>query len=234
MLDNLAGVITSYTGVDYTAGRSGNSIVITDGAGTAAITVAISGVGTPPAASAADIADPDADRTLNFTGVEASTGSIYRVTIGTNTFSYTATNSVLADILVGLAGAITNDPATNYVAGASGSILTITQGAGTQATLTVSGTKFLPTAGSNRVTITTTSAANHTFIHLTGIAVVNNAIYSLKINGTPFTFTADGTATLAEIATGLAGQVNASAYDATASSFTVANSWTSLLAGSRP
>src|SRR5690606_37185873 len=126
------------------------------------------------------------------------------------------------------AGLVASINTGTYDPAVSGNKLVLRQGVGTSTTLTVSGT--VPTAGSGRVTVSTTSAANHLFVHLTGIEVVNGATYTLKINGTTrsvFTATAG---TLANIATGLAGALTGG-YVATATTVTAnsVDSWAEVL-----
>jgi hypothetical protein len=126
----LAGLIDAHA--TYGAAASGDTITISDGAGTAVIGVILdTGVAGTPTVNAADVADLAHDRTIDLTGVEVVVGKDYKVTIDGTHFTHRAvTGNTLGDIASALAGLI--DVHASYVAAASGSMITVGDGAGTK------------------------------------------------------------------------------------------------------
>lgn len=99
--------------------------------------------------------DVNYDRTIDMSNINPAPGAVYKVTIISTVFSYTAllTDSV-ADIATGLAASI--DAAAAFVATATNGIITITTGAGTS-TIVASSTEFTAYASIRKSEVVETS-----------------------------------------------------------------------------
>ncbi|MFA7060380.1 MAG: hypothetical protein WC156_06130, partial [Pedobacter sp.] len=228
MVEIVADLVGKINGGTYTAvvnGANNKQIDITNGAGTFAILVsANNGVTGSAVINAADIADPNFDRTINLTGVTVETGGIYKATINGTVCSYTAlaSDNTIAKIATGLAADIT---AKGFTAASSGTnTITITSNAGI-VPIVVSGLYLVPISALDQVVVGNTTEAGRT-INLSSLTAVDGGIYTINIGGVVKTYTALAGNTLANIADGLKTAIGATA---TVYSQTVGNAWNSAV-----
>jgi hypothetical protein len=220
----LASLIDAHA--SYAAAASGSGITVSDGAGTAVISVTLeSGIAISPTVNAADIADPAYDRTIDLTGTSVVVGGDYTVTIAGSAFTYRAvTGDTLSQIASGLAGQI--DAHGSYAASPSGNLITVSDGAGISA---IALSSVGPVNGIEGVSIGATTTGSLRTIDLSSLDAVNGATYTVRIAGTAYSYTADGSATRQEIANGLVAAIS-SAHSPVARVVTVAQTWDAVLA----
>ncbi len=141
--------------------------------------------------------------------------------IGSDTFSFTATNTSMDTVATNLKSSI--DAHANYAAKVSGSVITVTDGAGTAA-ITVSAGSWLPADGTS---VGSTTEAGRT-VNLSGLSVVVGRGYRVSIGSDVYTYTAQSGNSLQDIATQLKTAISAK-YAATLRSSTLGQDWTAVL-----
>ena len=224
---------------DYTVVINGHAYTVQTGtnvylsllnSGSAAVTLEVDSpiAGAAAATVSAAGATSGADRTVDISGTTVTVGGSYIITVAGVEFTYVAAGGdTLSQIASGLAAKI--NASASYAASvdaAAPNVVKITSGAGTAA---ISVAAYAPQAGAYNLSISSTTRAGLT-LNLSDLPVTNSARYTVTVGATRFVYTADNTATLAEISAGLVAKLDADpTYAASYTSVTVNKVWASVM-----